>query len=126
MTVSEARSVLLCASDNKRLQAIVDNQLEPGDPLFDEIDNATIVPDDELPADIVTMNSEVHVRDLDTDETLVLKLVYPNELDGTTGQVSVTAPVGAALIGLKEGEEIEWPLPFNKIRRLRVVGVRRS
>jgi regulator of nucleoside diphosphate kinase len=124
MTVSEVRSVLLRASDKKRLESVLEALLDREDPLLAEIDNATVVPDADLPSDIVTMNSEVEVSDFNTGETILLNLVYPRQLNGATGQVSVAAPVGAALIGLREGEQIEWPLPFNKVRRLQVISVR--
>tara|TARA_R110002072_G_scaffold56097_2_gene145501 strand:+ start:6739 stop:7116 length:378 start_codon:yes stop_codon:yes gene_type:complete len=123
MPVTETRSVLLCTTDKKRLQPFIDTLIARGDPLFDEIDNATVVSEADMPSNIVRMNSAVQVEDLDTGEILNLSVVYPNELDGSKGQVSIIAPVGAALIGLKEGEEIEWPLPYNKKRRLRVVSV---
>ena len=42
------------------------------------------------------------------------------------GFVSVLAPVGAALIGLRKGEEIDWPVPGGKLRRLRVTDVRHA
>ena len=124
MTLSAVRSVLIRASDKRRLESVLEKLLKSEDPLFTEIDNATIVPDADLPSDIVTMNSDVEVSDLDTGEVILLNLVYPSQLTGAAGQVSVTAPVGAALIGLREGEEIEWPLPLNRVRRLRVDSVR--
>lgn len=123
MPVSETRSVLLCVSDQKRLRPIIQTLGKRAEHLFEEVDAATIVPDDQLPANVVRMNSEVQVQDLNSGEQFHLKLVYPEQLDGSEGQVSVTAPVGAALIGLAVGEQIEWPLPYNKTRRLQVLKV---
>jgi regulator of nucleoside diphosphate kinase len=69
------------------------------------------------------MNALVIAEDVVTHQTLQMYLVYPDEVKGHTDRVSVTAPVGAALIGLRVGEEIEWPLPYNKTRRLKVLAV---
>ena len=65
------------------------------------------------------MNSVVRVRDLDWDETETFTLVYPIEADIARNQISVLAPVGAALLGYREGDLIEWPVR-DGVRRLRV------
>lgn len=123
MSILEIRSVLLCKSDRDALLPIIANLGKDAESLFDEIDAATVVPDNKLPGNVVRMNSVVKFEDLDSQEQFNVNLVYPRDADGSTQNVSVTAPVGAALIGLLEGQEIEWPLPFGKVRRLRVLNV---
>jgi regulator of nucleoside diphosphate kinase len=123
MFTSEIRSVLICETDRKRLENVVQATSGNSGPLFEELDAATIVPDSALPTDVVRMNALVIAEDVVTHQTLQMYLVYPDEVKGHTDRVSVTAPVGAALIGLRVGEEIEWPLPYNKTRRLKVLAV---
>ncbi len=93
--------------------------------LEQELDRAAIVPDNEMPNDVVAMNSLVRYRDLDTGiETSVL-LVYPHEANVEKSFVSVLAPLGAALIGLRSGQNIRWPLPNGREKNLQVLSIAR-
>ena len=87
-----------------------------------ELDRAEVVEPTEMPAQIVTMNSTVTFTDDDNGEKLTLTLVYPAAA-GTPGTVSIMAPVGSALLGLKRGQKIDWPTPDGRQRRLRVLDV---
>jgi regulator of nucleoside diphosphate kinase len=49
--------------------------------------------------------------------------MYPHQLGQSNDAVSVLAPVGAALLGLRMGETIEWPLPNGRLRKLKVVSL---
>jgi regulator of nucleoside diphosphate kinase len=92
--------------------------------LEEELGRAQIVPKENLPTDTVSMNSEVLFQDLNTGQQQQLTLVYPHEARIEEGRVSILAPIGAALIGLRVGQEIEWPLSENRVRRIRVLSVR--
>ncbi|MFW6094147.1 MAG: nucleoside diphosphate kinase regulator [Pseudomonadota bacterium] len=125
--MAHPRSVLVGELDNARLQALMkQHDREAVELLFDELDAATVVPDGELPPDVVAMGSTVTFVDTDSGRESTVSLVYPKQADATAGAVSVLAPVGAALIGLREGETIEWPIPNGAHRRLRVVKVRQQ
>ena len=50
-------------------------------------------------------------------------LVYPKDASATEGRISILAPVGAALIGLRAGDSIDWPMPNGRSKRLRIVSV---
>jgi len=88
-----------------------------------ELDRAELVEPGDVPPDVVTMNSRIRVADEDTGEERELKLVFPAFADAGAGAVSVLAPVGSALLGLRIGAVIEWPVPDGRARRLRVVGI---
>ena len=88
-----------------------------------EISRAKIVEDAKLPADVVAMNSTLTFSDLDSAEEKTIQLVYPQDADVTQLKISVLSPVGSALIGLKIGGAIEWPVPQGKVRRLKVIAV---
>lgn len=122
--MSSLRSVLVGQRDLDRIHALLRNaKTEQASLLYDELDAATIVPDDMLPDDVVTMHSTVSFVDLATAVASTVKLVYPDEVGQTPQGVSILAPVGAALIGLRVGEIIEWPLPNGAVRKLEVVAV---
>lgn len=75
--------------------------------LKSKIDQARILEPCDMPGDVVTMNSLVRVRDLDTEEAEAYTLVYPAFADITKGLLSVLTPVGIALLGHRQGEMIE-------------------
>ena len=91
--------------------------------LADELGRAATVSPQEVPPDVVTMNSTVQFRDDATGEDSVISLVYPQDADAGARKVSVLAPVGSALLGLSVGQVIEWPMPTGLTRRLRLLSV---
>jgi regulator of nucleoside diphosphate kinase len=88
-----------------------------------ELARARVVESKEMPAGVVTMNSQVRLLNESTGETHELSLVYPRDADGGAGKVSVLAPVGSALVGLKAGQSIDWPMPNGHKDRLKVLDV---
>jgi regulator of nucleoside diphosphate kinase len=80
---------------------------------------ATVVAAAEVPPDVITMNSRVTYADETAGVRATVKLVYPQAAAGQN-HVPVTSPLGTALLGLREGQDIEWHLPLGGRRRLRV------
>ena len=110
--------------DLERLMPVLDCHDTPAAESLDaELRRATIVDQREVPADVVTMNSEVEYEDCGTLAKRTVKLVYPKDADATHGRISVLAPIGSALLGLRVGQTIDWPVP-NGTKRVRVVNVR--
>ena len=68
------------------------------------------------------MNSVVSLKDLDTKEEMVFRLVYPGETDFDEEVVSVLAPVGTAVLGYRVGDTIEWEVPGG-MRRLQIMEI---
>lgn len=91
--------------------------------LAEELARAKIVPQRSVASDIITMNSRVRFLDLESSTEKELTLVYPQDAQLDLQKVSVLAPVGAALLGLKPGSEIEWALPRRAAKRIRVLAV---
>lgn len=87
--------------------------------LQEELDQAVLVPSHKVPANVVTMNTQMRVRDLDADKIMMLQLVFPSEADFERGKVSILAPIGTALIGYQAGDTVEWEVPSGT-RRLRI------
>jgi regulator of nucleoside diphosphate kinase len=90
--------------------------------LRSELRRARIVEPATVPRNIVTMNSTVRLRDLDTGERETLTLVFPNEADAFEDRISVLAPIGTAIIGNRVGDVIEWNVPAG-LRRLKVEAI---
>lgn len=88
-----------------------------------ELDRCEVVEPADVPADVVTMNSHVVLEDPETQTTNAVVLVYPSAANFDAGRLSVLAPVGAALIGLRVGQSISWPMPNGRTRHVRVVSV---
>ncbi|RPH26882.1 nucleoside diphosphate kinase regulator [Buttiauxella warmboldiae] len=86
-----------------------------------ELDRAEMRKPADIPADVVTMNSRVKFRDLTSKEERVRTLVYPVNLTDSDNQLSVMAPVGAALLGLQVGAKINWTLPNGSQTHLEVL-----
>ncbi|MDC9595832.1 nucleoside diphosphate kinase regulator [Xenorhabdus anantnagensis] len=93
------------------------------DALNNELDRAEIVAPVDIPADVVTMNSEIRFIDLSSNEERVRTLVYPASLQDSTKQLSVMAPLGAALLGLRVDDEITWELPNGEKTRIKVLAI---
>ncbi|HDT13891.1 MAG TPA: nucleoside diphosphate kinase regulator [Candidatus Aminicenantes bacterium] len=112
------REIVITSLDEKRLTAVLNSPAIQRGPdrerlaeLRAELERAAIVEPGEVPADVITMNSQVRVRDKATGETHDYTLVYPHEADITRGRISVLAPIGTALLGYRAGDVIEWQVP---------------
>lgn len=79
--------------------------------LLNELNSATIVNPNEIPGDVVTMNSVVKISFIDSEKQLEFKIVYPEEANFKEKRVSIFSPVATALIGFRVGDLIEWMVP---------------
>lgn len=111
-------NLIISEMDFVRLMAI-----QPPPDLRAELERAIVIPDDSMKTDIVTMGSRVRYTEHETGNSREIEIVFPEEAEAAAGKVSVFAPVGAALIGLGIGQEIEWDFPGGNTRRLTVVEV---
>ena len=94
-----------------------------GEFLLEEVERARIVEPKDIPPKVVTMGALVGFRDDTTGAERTVSLVYPGEQDIELGRISVLTPVGAALIGLTEGQSITWRTPTGEERSLTVLSV---
>ena len=119
-------SIVLSRLDLDRIEALLERmsptQVAQYDALRAELDRADVVEPSAIPADVVTMNSVVTFKDEDSSDELTISLVYPTGA-GAPGTVSILAPVGSALLGLRVGQQIEWPTPDGRKRTLRVLEI---
>ncbi|MCW8855746.1 MAG: nucleoside diphosphate kinase regulator [Kangiella sp.] len=112
--MSTKPNIIISSLDVERLEKILE-ALPHGtvgkEELEVELERAEIVEPEEIPANVVTMNSTVRFKVASSHEEFEYTLVYPKDADGSKHKISILAPVGSALIGLKEGNDIEWPKP---------------
>lgn len=122
-------AITLTASDHSRLSNLVTTVADTAPDVYsyltEELDRATVVAPDQMAASIVTMNAKVTFRDETTGQTRCVTLVYPQEADLADGKVSILTPVGAALIGVAEGQSIRWFTRQGEARTLTVLRVGR-
>lgn len=119
--------ILLCESDADRIADLavgVESRLpQVAAMLLKEIDRARVVKDGALPADVVGMGSRVRFRDESAGTERTVRLVYPSEADIEAGKVSILTPIGAGLIGLREGQSIRWEDREGHPKVLQVIAV---
>jgi len=119
--------LLVSRLDCERIEALLEQPLAAGaraSALRDELARAQIVEPQAMPADVVTMNSTALFRDEESGEEREMTLVYPRDAHGEADRVSILAPVGTALLGLRIGQTIDWPLPGGRQARLQVLAIR--
>ncbi len=119
--------ITLSSQDLDRIEALLaalpSSALAGKAELQAELDRAEVLPPEEMPATVVTMNSIVKFSILETGKEFCLTLVYPRDMDGSADLISIFAPVGSALLGLSVGDELAWPGPGGKPMTVRVTEV---
>ena len=119
--------ITLMARDYEQLAALA-RSAESKNPdvaavLLDELERAHILADG-YPEHNVCMGCTVVFQDETTRKIQSVLLVYPGEADISQGKVSILTPIGAALIGVREGDSITWETRTGETRRLKVLEVR--
>ncbi len=122
--MSNLPNIIISKTDAKRLESLLDAVTGDNTPIADaldaEISRADIIESKDMPKDVVTMNSKVKFKVLSNNETFCLTLVYPKDMKDSGETISVLAPVGSALLGLKEGETIEWSKPGGGLLKVKI------
>jgi regulator of nucleoside diphosphate kinase len=77
--------------------------------------DAEVIKSDKTPPDLITMNSKVLLKRMDNNQELELSVVYHDDADTRSKKVSVFAPLGMSLLGLKEKETVNCQLPVGNI-----------
>ncbi len=118
--------IYITDSDMKRLKELVKVAREFGKEdeeylreLEGELDRGKIVKSKDIPNNVITMNSKVRLRDIDTQEEMVYWLMFPDDADPNQDKISILTPIGTALLGYKVGDIIEWKVP-DRIVKLKV------
>lgn len=97
-----------CIKDAMRVNSISSREAAS---LVKELNSATIVDPEQIPSNIVTMNSIVNISFLNTSKQVRFQIVYPEDANVKENKISIFSPIATALIGYKVGDEIEWIVP---------------
>lgn len=125
-----ARQILVTERDRETLEKRIDLMTGGVDEdswgsvrrLHEELDHATVLHDEQVPEDIVTMNSSLILQDVDTGRQRLCTLVYPGYLSGAPDRVSVLTSLGTALLGARVGEVIEYD-GDERTKEVRVIDI---
>ena len=123
-----SKKIVITEDDHARLRALIassrtfrQRDAEHLDELERELDRATIAVA-RVPKGVVTMNSRVRVRDLNSGHEFTYHIVFPRDADVARNRISVLAPIGTALLGYGAGATVEWRVPSG-LRRWRILDV---
>jgi regulator of nucleoside diphosphate kinase len=122
----EPRDIYITQFDLSRLRELLqvglsfaERDRESLESLQEELDRAHIVEPRAIPHDVITMNSRVRLKDLETNEEKVYTLVFPSEADLSQQKISVLAPIGTAILGYRIGDTVEWRVPAG-VKNMRI------
>ncbi|HPB16006.1 MAG TPA: nucleoside diphosphate kinase regulator [Smithellaceae bacterium] len=120
------RKIHITRYDMDRLTELIDGlRLSPKanqahlDLLEKELYRAVLVDPQQIPHDVITMNSKVIITDTESGEKTTYTLVFPSAANISENKLSIMAPLGMALLGYRTGDIIEWPVPSG-VRKLKV------
>ena len=123
------RKIFITQHDRERLTFMLDEALAGQHrdaaslkELARELAIAETVDSKAVPADVVTMNSRVVVKDVASGETSEYTLVFPEQADVAQGRLSVVSPIGTAILGYAKGDAITWQTPGGP-RQIRIVDI---
>lgn len=124
---SNAPPIVVSSLDLERIEKLLELQQQHDSAgvklLSAELARANVLDPKEMPDDVITMNSTATVVDEINGESRELSLVYPREADSNTNKISVFAPVGSAMLGLRVGQSIGWKVPGGRDLRLRITAI---
>src|SRR3954454_6566276 len=127
--IMNAKNIFITEADYGRLLRLIESSrrfhnrdAEHLDDLEKEMDRAIVGKAGEVPHDVVTMNSRVRVKDLNSGREVTYQIVFPSDADVAKNRISVLAPIGTGLLGYSAGPTIEWHVPSGT-RRFRILDV---
>jgi len=110
--------IYITDNDMKRLKELimVASELDKKDEKYlkdleGELERGKVVKSQDIPSNVITMNSKIRLRDIDTQEEMIYQLVFPDNADASQGKISILAPIGTALLGYKVGDIVKWKVP---------------
>lgn len=120
-------SIIVSSSDLERLEGLLTlpafRSRSDLDGLRAELERADVREPEEMPADVITMNSRARFLEENTGREYELTLAYPKDADAEAHRVSIFSPAGSALLGLSSGQTIDWKTVDGKTIRLKVLEV---
>ena len=120
-------SIIVSSSDLERLEGLLTlpafRSRSDLNGLREELERADVREPEDMPADVITMNSRARFLEENTGREYELTLAYPKDADAEAHRVSIFSPAGSALLGLSSGQTIDWKTVDGKTIRLKVLEV---
>jgi regulator of nucleoside diphosphate kinase len=107
----EQAEIIISTADLAELEYQLERTKLPAEfahALENEIERATIVLRKDLPGNVVALGSQVTFKILDTQRKFTKTLCLPADTTQFEDSISVFAPIGSALLGLRTGQCIRW------------------
>ena len=82
--------------------------------LYDKRQSVSGISELMIPRDSIGFWSKVKVLDLDNDEEIEYRLVSPDESDPRNDRISVSSPIGRALLGKIDGDKVDIVTPRGR------------
>ena len=123
--MSGSNPIYISNIDINRITAMLDKMPSVAAELVkleEELDRAIVLEPEEIPDNVVRMNSTVEFKFSGDEKVLTRTLVYPQDLK-SSDDISIFAPVGSALIGLSIGQKLDWPMPNKQTKTIEIVNV---
>lgn len=120
--------IIVSSRDLERLEGLLSSAAARNradlDGLRGELERADVREPEDMPSNVITMNSTARIRELPGGKERELTLVYPaSTAVGGGSPVSIFTPAGSALLGLAAGQSIDWPTVDGRVVRLEVLEV---
>lgn len=124
---TRAPKIIINADDFDHIEALAEGMMprqpELADRLLDELSRARVVKAGKMPRNVVGLGNRVTYRDETTGAETTVSLVYPEQADIERQRISLSTPIGVALIGLSEGARFHWDTRDGERRSLTVTSV---
>ena len=108
------KQIYITKNDNERLMELL-KEKRPHDTydeaLLHELKRGIIVDSKKIPADVITMNSQVKFTEIESNSSLIYWLVFPQDADISKNKISVLSPIGCGLLGYKVNDIIPVKTP---------------
>lgn len=124
----EKQQSLITEQDDYRLRRLVEAELRNGSDqaaataLLRKLDDAKVLYSEDISDGVITVNSRFRLKNASSNKTQEYKLVYPGKADEKKRRISVLSPLGIAVLGRKEGDEID-EVTASATRRYQVVEI---
>lgn len=122
MQINNQNAVVMTEEDYNLLKPYANKTPGSEMSLANELGRAVIVKKDAFPPKCIRINSSVQILDIETGKTMKFTLVMPEHADMKQQKVSVLSPIGAALIGFRESEEVVWKVPAG-LKKIQITWV---
>ena len=113
------RKMCVTINDYQRLIGLMEfsslknKNVEVTSHLLRELKSARMLTQENIPDKVITMNSRLILRELETGREKEITIAYPHEANIAEGKISVISHAGAAVLGRQEGDIVVWRTPLG-------------